>query len=502
MDPCWGPWSDWAWDNGSQRWYRARQATDGTSNIEYDFYDATPRGEVDDLAAAISNVDLVGAGSAYSPSSAYTFGAWATSSSAAGAEGYGAYAGSQGQNASSKSKGKGKAKEKRKKSRHKLSDSGHPDSSEYPTGYADGEADPFYEKPKFKTDDAQAHPEETTQEDPSDPYPGVSSSAQRQSLSVEPTSWEPEESSYSKDPFFPAQHNCSSRYPAEEEPHWNPLETGADAEDASRKQPFDQNSVDTYATAEDSIPYPTGEPPSSAVVTQDNGPRLSGVGYTFEEDRETPKLYSLKPHSPQATSPSHIDRGMQYAGLVNITLPGEFNVEPSSRYRPGEVLKILWCEPHGARSDDAFSHRTVSYNGSLFYSGIRRFIIVRTYQGHSSCVPILTYGRLGCKKRGVKPQYHGIIHQHNKKPSILEGEPVLGVPPIKVRLSERTEKISPESRVNYSKLYSIEHNVRVFFIGSVDPDDFRNIFQPAADSCYLQQPMPCWSIGTDFSEKT
>lgn len=49
---------------------------------------------------------------------------------------------------------------------------------------------------------------------------------------------------------------------------------------------------------------------------------------------------------------------------------------------------------------------------------------------------------------------------------MLDGEPKLGFAPVRVDMTEDGEKLSKESRVNYSKLVTIEHNVKVF-IGSI-----------------------------------
>jgi hypothetical protein len=102
----------------------------------------------------------------------------------------------------------------------------------------------------------------------------------------------------------------------------------------------------------------------------------------------------------------------------------------------------------------------------------------------SLCRPILTYERQACNKRGVKPGKHGIIYQAGKTPRTLPGEPRLGFDPVRAHLSERTEQLVKESRVNYAKLTTVEHNFPVHFIGRVHPDDFKHIVVPAVDYCW------------------
>ncbi|KAK4034627.1 hypothetical protein C8A01DRAFT_18579, partial [Parachaetomium inaequale] len=169
-----------------------------------------------------------------------------------------------------------------------------------------------------------------------------------------------------------------------------------------------------------------------------------------------------------------------------------FVVEPASRYRPGEVFKILWCEPlagGGARAPDNWSTLAIHAPQTTtpepaFYQGVRRFIVVANDEGHCTCVPILTYERLACNKRGVKPLKHGIVYQTGKKPRLLGGEPKLGFSPVRVDLYERSEQLVKASRVNYSKLVTVQHNFRVFFIGRVVEEDFQSIVIPAVDQCW------------------
>src|SRR5947209_2055456 len=84
--------------------------------------------------------------------------------------------------------------------------------------------------------------------------------------------------------------------------------------------------------------------------------------------------------------------------------------------------------------------------------------------------PILTYGKQGTAKPGVKADYHAIVYTGDKPPKQLDGEPKLFKKPIKVILEVKGEKLRSESRVNYSKIYTVEHNVKVVFIGKIHKD--------------------------------
>ncbi|OBR03884.1 hypothetical protein CH63R_13011 [Colletotrichum higginsianum IMI 349063] len=96
--------------------------------------------------------------------------------------------------------------------------------------------------------------------------------------------------------------------------------------------------------------------------------------------------------------------------------------------------------------------------------------------------PILTYQGKACKKKGVKPHKHGMVY-HNKPHRLLPNEPELGFPAVRAKLTVEGEKLDKASRVNYSKLVTIEHNVKVFFIGYISPERMDD-FAGAVDACW------------------
>ncbi|OAR03781.1 hypothetical protein LLEC1_04280 [Akanthomyces lecanii] len=169
-------------------------------------------------------------------------------------------------------------------------------------------------------------------------------------------------------------------------------------------------------------------------------------------------------------------------------LDPRYRIEHSARFQPGEIFKVHWSEPQGSMSEQPRSSSSKKQDlqnefGTKFFVGFRRFIVVANDQGHCTCVPILTYGGKGCKKHGVKPEKHGIVYERGQKSKRLDGEPSLGFSPVRVEMTEEGEKISRESRVNYSKLVTVEHNVKVFFIGHVYSNDWQ-IVGDAVNSCW------------------
>ncbi len=76
---------------------------------------------------------------------------------------------------------------------------------------------------------------------------------------------------------------------------------------------------------------------------------------------------------------------------------------------------------------------------------------------------------------------------YSGKPSkLLDGEPKLGFPPVKMKMDAHDEKLARESRVNYSTLVTIQHNVKVFFIGKIVQSDLP-IVSDAVDKCWKEK---------------
>ncbi|KAK9413524.1 putative DUF6590 domain-containing protein [Seiridium unicorne] len=216
---------------------------------------------------------------------------------------------------------------------------------------------------------------------------------------------------------------------------------------------------------------------SAAVYTEAYGPG--------EDRAATPTPSSMYPPPP---------RQPQGSALEADTLDDRFKVHHSNYFQFGEVFKMLWSEPRGQKglysNPDELEHPPTDIQEAVvghehFYWGVRRFVVVGTDGGNSVCVPILTYEQKGCKK-GAKPEKHGIVYQPPHKPTAMSKEPTLGMHPVRMRIYAEGEKLHKASRVNYSKLVTIEHNFKVFFIGSIYQEDLDTV-EDSVSQCWEQR---------------
>jgi hypothetical protein len=81
--------------------------------------------------------------------------------------------------------------------------------------------------------------------------------------------------------------------------------------------------------------------------------------------------------------------------------------------------------------------------------------------------PIVTYGHKGAIKGGLRHADHAVIYTGDSPPEALLGEPFLVRGPIQVLPKTSRDRLARESRINYAKIYTVEHNVKVAFVGQI-----------------------------------
>ena len=83
--------------------------------------------------------------------------------------------------------------------------------------------------------------------------------------------------------------------------------------------------------------------------------------------------------------------------------------------------------------------------------------------------PITTYSGQATTKKGVNQSSHAIVYSDNTPPEKLPGETHMNKDPLHIIVDNPSHKLDPKSRINLSKMMSIDHNVKVKSIGVVNP---------------------------------
>ena len=99
----------------------------------------------------------------------------------------------------------------------------------------------------------------------------------------------------------------------------------------------------------------------------------------------------------------------------------------------------------------------------------------------------MTYGGQGTNKSGVHAKDHAIICTENPVRFHGEYEKGLTKEPITVEPVSKRHKLDQASRLNYAKLYTVEYNVKVWFIGKIHS---KSEYQLTTDYNVVHPPMP------------
>ncbi|CAG8892105.1 unnamed protein product [Penicillium egyptiacum] len=149
--------------------------------------------------------------------------------------------------------------------------------------------------------------------------------------------------------------------------------------------------------------------------------------------------------------------------------------DPRRFFRVGRVFSMLWHENagwHGTVHSEKVSPPSSSpftrgkYQEPI-YSSIRRMVVVKEQRGCCWCVPITTYSGKGVAKAGIDRSKHAVIHMRGDRPRTVESEPRMAKDPLEVDPARPDQKLDCMSRVNFGKVYTVEHNVKVLPVGKI-----------------------------------
>lgn len=156
---------------------------------------------------------------------------------------------------------------------------------------------------------------------------------------------------------------------------------------------------------------------------------------------------------------------------------------------PGEMVPLLLIQAH-SRRDGMGSLSTVqsgvwsSWQSSHNAPGVCKFCN-RARGGPDILTlrrPISTYSGQGVAKPGVNPQEHTIIHMRGSEPFAGKNEPRMTKDPLEVKPDSHDQKLDRMSRLNFGKVYTVEHNVKVMPVGSISRSSMPKLLGYARES--------------------
>ncbi|KAJ5089650.1 hypothetical protein N7532_008334 [Penicillium argentinense] len=113
------------------------------------------------------------------------------------------------------------------------------------------------------------------------------------------------------------------------------------------------------------------------------------------------------------------------------------------------------------------------------YSSIRRIIVIKEQKGCCWCLyanptdpldrisltifldsPITPYSGQDIAKSGVDRNRHAVIYMRGTRPTTRANEARMTKDPIEVRTAKQDQKLDSISRINFGKVYTVEHNIK------------------------------------------
>lgn len=193
------------------------------------------------------------------------------------------------------------------------------------------------------------------------------------------------------------------------------------------------------------------------------------------------------------------------------TLYSNYRMRKHDFFSKGRVFLILWVEPAGEAAGSVITTEepsdqaiTIGAFNERVFSKVRRFVIIRDGENYCSALPIATYGGKGVGKRGVKKSEHAIIYTNREPPgpktheNPQRGEAGMRPTPIKVTPDEPTEALDPMSRIDFGKVHTIQHNIKVRPFGNVHPSSMAALEAQFA-SVWSNTPAPASASGGEKS---
>ncbi|EZF15202.1 hypothetical protein H112_05954 [Trichophyton rubrum D6] len=306
-------------------------------------------------------------------------------------------------------------------------------------------------------------------------------------------------------PQRPNQLRPPAEYPSRQEPYYSQSYRGT--------EPLSQDGlVNSPSNYEEDI----SENPSTVRLSIDSGYHGDSSGFPIYQNSSQRQRPTAWAHSTQTSlsypspTPSQYDHGTWQSpsdtnrrfsnptyqgnnyelisspyGLQRAYSAKDYKVQPTQFYSIGRVISVYWAEPAG---DTSVPH---SHGSPYFYSAgygqevhanIRRMVVVNNQQGCSWCLAIYTYGGRGLLKPGIDLNTHSVVYMRGSEPAYYAPGREAGIPPIMINPFTPEDKLQESSCLNFGKVFTVDHNIKVKPIGHVSQESLR-LFHRAWRQC-------------------
>jgi hypothetical protein len=156
----------------------------------------------------------------------------------------------------------------------------------------------------------------------------------------------------------------------------------------------------------------------------------------------------------------------------------------------------LWSEPASLNVRDG-PHISPSPIGGRIFSETRYFVVVHRGPGYSLCCSIQTYRKEATTKSGASSEYHAIVYATGSELNLLPQEEFPGIGSFPIVLEDKSVTIDPSSRLNFGKVYTVEHNIKVRNVGKVEKGSLQGLEVLLLKSMGVDMPDTETETGTE-----
>ncbi|KAK4561247.1 hypothetical protein LTR86_004564 [Recurvomyces mirabilis] len=248
-------------------------------------------------------------------------------------------------------------------------------------------------------------------------------------------------------------------------------------------------STTTRATPATAVPEPFTDPQVNLESARDPRTGVAVVTATGPKEKITdPELFRAGVTARRALYPTPEGEERLFS---------TFKRRQRQFFTVGRVFSVCWSEPasdtttintlvQNDRSDPGLSANRF---GESIFSKVRKFVIIREGKDYCSALPIVSYGGQGVAKPGVTKAEHGLIYTGCTPPPpqraelATRGERGMRAQSIRVVPDRQEDRLDLMSRIDFAKVHTVHHNLKVAAFGCVHPDsmaalitEFQNVW--------------------------
>ncbi|KAK3951151.1 hypothetical protein QBC32DRAFT_371407 [Pseudoneurospora amorphoporcata] len=213
-----------------------------------------------------------------------------------------------------------------------------------------------------------------------------------------------------------------------------------------------------------------------------------------ENEKEIVLRYSKYQREDTQIEPPSSSTNNQAAALT-IPEPQYLKIDkPRKFFTKGRIFKTVWFEPFGefsgssrARPSELAYHESCpnySDTGEKPYGRYRWFVVIRKQLHHSLCFAIVNGGAKSMAKNRARGEHLAVLYSTSVPPPEPDKEEGIVFGPLAVIMEEGKQNISPLARLDCSRVFTVEDDLRVMKIGRVHPDFHEKLDEYYRKACF------------------